>query len=87
MAQGKNNAQKAANYLLSKKDHSGKTRSVEPEVLDGDPHMVAEIANNTTRQKKYVSGTLAFRDTEKPTLKQQQEIIRDFEQTFMPGLV
>lgn len=87
MAQGKNNAQKAANYLLSEKDHSGKTRSVKPEILDGDPHMVADIANNTARMKKYVSGTLAFRDIEKPTPDQQKAIIRDFEQTFMPGLV
>lgn len=37
--------------------------------------------------KKYVSGTLAFRDTEKPTPDQQKAIIRNFEQTFMPGLV
>jgi hypothetical protein len=38
MPQGKNNAKKAAAYLLSDTDHTGKTRAVKPEILDGDPH-------------------------------------------------
>lgn len=87
MPHSKNNAQKAANYLLSDKDHSGKTRKVKPEILDGDPHMVADIANNTTRMKKYVCGCLSFHESEQPTPEQQREIIRDFEKIFMPSLV
>ncbi|MDE2076712.1 MAG: relaxase/mobilization nuclease domain-containing protein, partial [Burkholderiales bacterium] len=86
MPQGKNNAKKAAAYLLSDTDHTGKTRAVKPEILDGDPHLVAEISNNTTRAKKYVCGCLSFRDNEHPTPAQQKAVMDEFEQTFLPGL-
>lgn len=87
MPHSKNNAKRAADYLLSDKDHSGKTRKVKPEILDGDPQMVAEIANNTTRMKKYVCGCLSFHESEMPTPEQQKAIMKDFEATFMPSLV
>ncbi|WP_066568491.1 relaxase/mobilization nuclease domain-containing protein [Snodgrassella sp. CFCC 13594] len=86
MKHGKGDPQKAADYLLSDKDHTGKSRSVKPEILDGDPNNVAKIASMTTRAHKYATGALAFRDTEKPTLAQQQAVMRDFEATFLPGL-
>ncbi|WP_156970658.1 hypothetical protein [Andreprevotia chitinilytica] len=86
MKHGKGAPQKAADYLLSDKDHTGKPRSVMPEILDGDPNNVAKIANMTTRAHKYATGVLAFRDTEKPTLAQQKAVMRDFEATFLPGL-
>lgn len=86
MKHGKGDPQKAADYLLSDKDHTGKSRSVKPEILDGDPNNVAKIASMTTRAHKYASGALAFRDSEKPTLAQQQAVMRDFEATFLPGL-
>ena len=86
MKHGKGNPQKAADYLLSDKDHTGKPRSVMPEILDGDPNNVAKIASMTTRAHKYASGALVFRDDEKPTLAQQQAVMRDFEATFLPGL-
>jgi len=86
MKHGKGDPQKAANYLLSDKDHTGKLRSVAPEILDGDPNNVAKIANMTTRAHKYATGCLSFRDTEKPSIKQQLAIIKDFEATFLPGL-
>ena len=86
MKHGKGDPQKAANYLLSDKDHTGKLRSVAPEILDGDPNNVAKIANMTTRAHKYATGCLSFRDTEKPSLKQQLAIMKDFEAKFLPGL-
>lgn len=86
MKHGKGDPQKAANYLLSDKDHTGKLRSVAPEILEGDPNNVAKIANMTTRAHKYATGCLSFRDTEKPSLKQQLAIMKDFEATFLPGL-
>ena len=86
MKHGKGDPQKAADYLLSDKDHTGKSRSVKPEILDGDPNNVAKIASMTSRAHKYATGALAFRDTEKPTLAQQQAVMRDFEATFLPGL-
>lgn len=86
MPHGKGDAMQAARYLLSEKDHAGKPRRVTPEILDGDPLMVASIANQTHRAHKYACGCLSFRDGEQPTLAQQKEIMRDFERTFLPGL-
>jgi|GEM_PF-3326073 len=86
MKHGKGDPQKAADYLLSDKDHTGKTRSVQPEILDGDPNTVAKIASMTTRAHKYASGCLSFRDSEKPSMAQQRAIMKDFEATFLPGL-
>lgn len=86
MPHGKGDAMQAARYLLSEKDHAGKPRRVAPEILDGDPLMVASIANQTHRAHKYACGCLSFRDSEQPTPAQQKEIMRDFERTFLPGL-
>jgi hypothetical protein len=86
MPHGKGDAMQAAQYLLSQHDHAGKPRSVAPDVLDGDPVMVATIANQTHRAHKYACGCLSFRDGEQPTAAQQKEIMRDFERTFLPGL-
>lgn len=70
MPHGKGDAMQAAQYLLSQHDHAGKPRSVVPDVLDGDPVMVATIANQTQRAHKYACGCLSFRDGEQPTGKQ-----------------
>lgn len=86
MPHGKGDAMRAAQYLLSGTDHAGKPRSVAPDVLDGDPLMVAAIANETHRAHKYACGCLSFRDGERPTPAAQKEIMRDFERTFLPGL-
>ncbi|SFD62986.1 relaxase/mobilization nuclease domain-containing protein [Paracidovorax konjaci] len=86
MPHGQGNALQAARYLMSNQDHAGKTRSVPPVVLDGDPLLVAALANQTHRAHKYVCGCLSFRDSERPTVAQQREIMRDFERTFLPGL-
>ncbi len=86
MPHGQGNALQAARYLMSEQDHAGKTRSVCPVVLDGDPLLVAALANQTHRAHKYACGCLSFRDSERPTVAQQREIMRDFERTFMPGL-
>ncbi|CAJ2901424.1 hypothetical protein [Burkholderia pseudomallei] len=86
MPHSKGDAMQAARYLLSEKDHAGKPRRVAPEILEGDPLMVASIANQTHRAHKYACGCLSFRDNEQPMPAQQKEIMRDFERTFLPGL-
>lgn len=86
MPHGQGNALQAARYLMSEQDHAGKTRRVCPVVLDGDPLLVAALANQTHRAHKYACGCLSFRDSERPTPAQQRAIMRDFESTFLPGL-
>ena len=83
---GKSNGQSPINYLLGDKDHTGQTRAVKPEVLEGIPHTTIGIINNIDRQYKYSSGVIAFRDEEKPTKQQLHHIIDRFRETFMPGL-
>ena len=83
---GTGKAKSAINYLLGDKDHSGKTRSVKPEVLDGDPKTIAQIIDGTDRKWKYTSGAVAFRDSEKPTREQIKKVIDGFEAAFFPAL-
>lgn len=83
---GTGKAKSAINYLLGDKDHSGKSRSVKPEVLDGDPKTIAVQIDGTTRKWKYTSGAIAFRDSENPTSKQIKEVMDGFEAAFFPAL-
>lgn len=74
------------NYLLSDKDHTGKSRAVKPEVLEGSPSTTVDIINNIDRKWKYVSGVIAFRHNEQPTQSQMLEIVSQFKSTFCAGL-
>lgn len=83
---GTSNGQSPVNYLLGDKDHTGKTRSVKPEVISGDPDTTIFLINNIDRKFRYTSGVLSFRTNEKPTEAQQKEIINAFRKSFMPSL-
>ena len=83
---GKGGAESAVRYLLSDTDHTGKKRSVMPEILFGDPDTFTAIANATKRQHKYTSGVIAFRDDETITPDQVITLIETFRATFLPGL-
>lgn len=86
---GGNAVHRAVSYLLSDTDHKGKKRSVMPELLFGDPNTFIEIANSTTRDYKYTSGAIAFRDgpeTASITPEQINSIIATFRSTFLPSL-
>lgn len=74
------------NYLLNNKDHTGATRKVLPKVIEGNPNTTIEIINSISRDWKYVSGVIAFRDNEKPTQEQILKVIDKFKQTFLAGL-
>ncbi|WP_321890715.1 relaxase/mobilization nuclease domain-containing protein [Paraburkholderia tropica] len=73
-------------YLMSDRDHTGQSRSVAPEVIEGDPGQTIAVINNIQRKHKYVSGAIAFRDNEQPSREQIREIVRSFKQTMCPGL-
>ena len=73
-------------YLLSERDHTGEQRAVMPFVLSGNPDTTIAVINSIPRKHKYVSGAIAFRDTERPTREQLHGVIRTFKETFCPGL-
>ena len=83
---GKGGSESAVRYLLSDTNHEGKKRSVQTEVLFGDPNTFTEIANATKRQHKYTSGVIAFRDGEHSSQEQISTLIETFRSTFMLGL-
>jgi hypothetical protein len=83
---GTGSARLAANYLLGDKDHTGKKRTIKPELLHGNPDTICAIADSTSRIHKYTSGAIAFRDTEHPTHEQIQGVISAFRSTFLPNL-
>ncbi|MBX9676718.1 MAG: relaxase/mobilization nuclease domain-containing protein [Methylotenera sp.] len=83
---GTSNGQSPINYLLGSTDHTGKIRSVKPEVISGDPSTTIDLINMVQRKYKYTSGVLAFRSDENPTEKEQKEIINAFRKSFMPAL-
>ncbi len=83
---GTSNGQAPVNYLLGDIDHTGQIRSVKPELVLGNPNTTIDLINSIDRKFKYTSGVLSFRYEEKPTQKQQLEIINDFRKSFMPGL-
>lgn len=84
---GTSNGQSPVNYLLGDVDHTGKIRSVKPELILGNPETTIDLINSIDRKFKYTSGVLSFRFEEKPTRKQQLEIINDFRKSFLPGLI
>ena len=82
---GTSRGESPVNYLLSKTDHTGQQRDAEPEVLAGQPSTTVDCINSIGRKHKYVSGAIAFKDTERPTNDQLQAVIRAFKPTMCPG--
>ena len=83
---GTSRGESPVNYLLSKTDHTGQQRDVEPMVLAGQPATTVDCINSITRKHKYVSGAIAFKDNERPTTNQLQAVIRAFKAAMCPGL-
>lgn len=73
-------------YILGDTDHTGQIRAVKPEILEGDPQTTIDIINSIQRKHKYISGAIAFRATEKPTLELMDHIVDQFKQAFCAGL-
>lgn len=71
-------------YLLSMKDHTGKKRSVQPQIIAGDEFSVRQSIENNHRKHKYTSGVIAFDDGENPTSEQINDVCNKFLNTFLP---
>lgn len=83
---GTGKAASAINYLFSKNDSDGKLREPPAELFYGDSDITKVLIDTNPRKFKYTSGVIAFRDQEKPTERQLQQIVKSFYETFAPGL-
>jgi hypothetical protein len=54
---------------------------------EGSKDAVAFLIDSNKRANKYTSGVISFRDNEKPTARQIQEVMKDFRKTFLPDLM
>lgn len=74
------------NYLLRLRDHNGDLRAEQPEVLEGSPRLTIDLINSITREQKYASGCIAFKDGEQPSKADLHNIIDKFKAVVAPGL-
>ncbi len=66
LARGTSSALEAADYLLGARDATGQLREG-VEVLRGDPHQVAAVADALAFEHKYTSGVIAWAPDDTPT--------------------
>ena len=85
LARGTGSARDAAGYLLGDRDAAGKTREG-VEVLRGDPHQVAAVADTLPFEHKYTSGVIAWAPEDEPTDEQIGAVLDAFEKTAWAGL-
>lgn len=81
-----NSIKEAINYLKSDHDHKGTLRNVKPRDFAGSALDCIYAVEDVTRKHKYVSGTLAFEPSERPTDKQLMTVVESFRKTFLEGL-
>ena len=76
---------KAANYLTQEKDHDGERREA-VEVLRGDPHQVAAVADSLDFDLKYRSAVISWAPEDKPTPEQVSAVLDDFSSVAFAGM-
>ena len=85
LARGTGSARDAADYLLGERDATGQPREG-VEVLRGNPHQVAAVADALAFEHKYTSGVIAWAPDDEPTDAEIGAVLDDFEQTAWAGL-
>ena len=85
LARGTGSAREAADYLLGARDATGQPRAG-VEVLRGDPHQVAAVADALEFEHRYTSGVIAWAPDDTPTDAQVGAVLDDFERTAWAGL-
>lgn len=85
LAHGTGSAKNAADYLTQKQDSVGNDRDV-IQVLEGDPHQVAAVADALTFKHKYRSGVIAWSPEDKPTQDQIKAVLDDYKKMAFAGL-
>lgn len=85
IGRGTGSAKAAADYLTADQDHLGQDREG-VNVLRGDPHQVAAVADSLDFKHRYTSGVIAFAPEDSPTDEQIERVIDEFEKTAYAGL-
>lgn len=82
---GTGSAARAASYVLDEKDHMNVVRP-HVEVLCGDPHLFAKIADSSPFKHKYTSAVIAFAEEDQPTDVEIKDVLKQFEALAFSGL-
>ena len=82
---GAGSARAAADYLVGERDSAGRVRPG-IEVLRGNPHQVAALADSLGFERKYTSGVIAWAPEDRPTDEQIGAVLDEFEKTAWAGL-
>ena len=82
---GTGSAKAAADYLTADLDAKGKERE-EVQVLRGDPHQVADVADSLEFEHKYTAGLFAWAPEDQPSDWQIDKVLEEFEKTAWAGL-
>lgn len=82
---GTGSAARAAAYVLDEKDHMNVVRP-HVEVLCGDPHLFAKIADSSPFKHKYTSAVIAFAEEDQPTDVEIKDVLKQFEALAFSGL-
>ncbi|RPE28281.1 hypothetical protein EC846_2724 [Acinetobacter sp. BIGb0102] len=82
---GTGSAARAAAYVLDEKDHMNIIRP-HVEVLCGDPHLFAKIADSSPFKHKYTSAVIAFAEEDQPTNIEMKDVLKQFEALAFSGL-
>ncbi|NDY74572.1 hypothetical protein DO021_22165 [Desulfobacter hydrogenophilus] len=82
---GTGSAKGAADYLTQAQDSQGHDREV-IQVLEGDPHQVAAVADALTFKHKYRSGVISWSPEDKPTPEQIKAVLGDYKKMAFAGL-
>ena len=85
LARGTGSAAASAAYLLADRDAAG-TRRARVEVLRGDPHEVAAVADGLPFKHRYTSGVIAWSPEDNPTMAAIERVVDEFEETAWAGL-
>ena len=75
----------SAEYLEDEKDHKGRERAG-VEVLRGDPKLVGAIADSLDFKHRHTSAVIAWAPEDKPTGKEMNDVLDDFEHLAWAGL-
>jgi len=85
LSRGRGSATAAADYLTQDHDHTGQLRP-EVEVLRGDPHQVAAVADSLDTKWKYSAAVIAWHPSDNPTSEQILAVVDDYERVAFAGM-